>query len=165
MVGKSSVGLFKPLCIIMGLQCSRYQPSNQSDRLGASLFRHRAGFANLEQRTEKSHLATMRIYCCIPRDHRSKRRDTARREAMQPKDVSYVETGGAWLRLLQKLVTFKQQPCTMILLQDMHQKSQGLKSPAVLKTVSAYAAPPLFRPDYCVIEAAAAAITHSLELQ
>ncbi|KAH6218801.1 hypothetical protein HBI15_123850 [Parastagonospora nodorum] len=30
----------------------------------------------------------------------------------------------------------------MILLQDMHQKSQGLKSPAVLKTVSAYAAPP-----------------------
>ncbi|KAH5326865.1 hypothetical protein HBI12_076960 [Parastagonospora nodorum] len=84
----------------------------------------------------------------------------------------------------------------MILLQDMHQKSQGLKSPAVLKTVSAYAAPPppplfppppfffwgpppsfppppirppppppLFRPDYCVIEAAAAAITHSLELQ
>ncbi|QRC97479.1 hypothetical protein JI435_087390 [Parastagonospora nodorum SN15] len=48
---------------------------------------------------------------------------------------------------------------------DMHQESQGLKSPAVLKTVSAYAAPPLFRPDYCIIEAAAAAINHSLELQ
>jgi hypothetical protein len=48
---------------------------------------------------------------------------------------------------------------------DMHQESQGLKSPAVLKTVSAYAAPPLSRLDYRVIEAAAVAITHSLELQ
>lgn len=27
---------------------------------------------------------------------------------------------------------------------DMHQESQGIKSPAVLKTVSAYAAPPFF---------------------